>query len=58
MTSGKKWKIRFFTINAHERMRMKIVQKVSKVITSFGTFEVKVTQVKHVGLRKKVLVKR
>ncbi len=36
---------------------MRIIQKVSKVFTSFGTFEIKVTQVKGLKARKMVPVK-
>jgi hypothetical protein len=35
---------------------MRIVQRVSKVVTSFGTLEVKVTQVKGLRMRKMVKV--
>lgn len=37
---------------------MRIIQKVSKIHTNFGSLEVKVTQVKGLRLRKKVLVKK
>ncbi|MEN9622050.1 MAG: hypothetical protein RLZZ67_484 [Candidatus Parcubacteria bacterium] len=56
MLSGKRWKILFFTLNTHGTMR--IIQTVSKVLTSFGTLEIKVTQVKGLRLRKKVAVRR
>ncbi len=37
---------------------MRIIQTISKVVTSFGTFEVTVTQVKGMKLRKLVPVKK
>ncbi|HEY0908437.1 MAG TPA: hypothetical protein VGE35_03770 [Candidatus Paceibacterota bacterium] len=37
---------------------MRIVQTVSKVLTSFGTIEVKVTQVKGMKLRELVPIKK
>ena len=43
-------------IKTHGAMR--IIQTVSTVLTSFGTLEIKVTQVKGLRLRKLVLVKK
>jgi hypothetical protein len=46
----------FFTIKTHEYMR--IIHKVHKIVSCFGTYEIKISQVKGLRLRKLVCVSR